>query len=154
MLKSEGKLGEEKLLWGGVIQLRQEGAVKCAYLNESRCASARVGGPEESSAAGLRPNPGRTPSPPCLRTVLAPSPLALTAVKLPPPAKAGWQQCARAHSSKALGEGGEAPAGSVTSRSPLAVPIRGRGDLPGVSDRALYAVFSATFWCSASCYRP
>lgn len=32
---------------------------------------------------------------------------------------------------------------------PLLIPIRGHGDLPGISDRAVYAAFSATFWSSA-----
>lgn len=32
---------------------------------------------------------------------------------------------------------------------PLFIPIRGHVDLPGISDRAVYAAFSATFWSSA-----
>lgn len=32
---------------------------------------------------------------------------------------------------------------------PLLIPIRGHVDLPGISDRAVYAAFSATFWSSA-----
>lgn len=34
-----------------------------------------------------------------------------------------------------------AATGSVTSSSLLAVPVRGRGGLPGVPDRAFYAFF-------------
>ena len=36
VLRSEGKPGQEKLLWGGVIQPGQEGAVKRAYQNKRR----------------------------------------------------------------------------------------------------------------------
>lgn len=32
---------------------------------------------------------------------------------------------------------------------PLLIPIRGHVDLPGISDRAVYTAFSATFWSSA-----
>lgn len=31
---------------------------------------------------------------------------------------------------------------------PLHIPIRGHADLPGISDRAVYAAFLATFWSS------
>lgn len=48
---------------------------------------------------------------------------------------------------------GEDDAGSVTSPS-FAISIRGHVGLPGVSDRAFYAAFSATCWSSASCHRP
>lgn len=80
--------GQEKLLGGGVIRLRQEGARKRAYQSKSYWASGRV----VARRSLPRPRLGRTPRVPCLRAVLSLSPLALTVFKCPPPAITGLQQ--------------------------------------------------------------
>lgn len=105
--------------------------------------------------AALRGRPSADCPSPLVSGSPRPSPrLALTAADRTPPPSRERSSRAPAHWSTELVGEGEAAAGSVTSCSLLAVPIRGHVGLPGVSDRALDAALSATFWSSASCHCP